>query len=244
MQIARDGDRRGREFPFGDVETALERDARLRREVDVAVEVDALLDVFLVSGRSVVHVTDPVVDAVSESEVPRQREVVVGLRHVLPPQHGVHLPVGVVERVLVKRVDAVDVVDGRYGVVGSGIERIAERGAGVYDAPGQTAAPHELVDALALGGYFVRIERGGDVDAEILDDRRTQPERQIRKPHRIGDEVVGAADREFVDQFDFLDARGVALAQNLHFERLTQREGQRRGLHGAGDAVGVVRKGE
>ena len=81
----------------------------------------------------------------------------------MPSQGRVHLPVRVVERIGVGRIDrgAVDVVDRRGGVVLAGLERIAERSAGRY----HTAREKEFVDTLALRGDPVRVERSGDIDA-------------------------------------------------------------------------------
>ena len=154
----------------------------------------------------------------------------------------VHLPVRVVERIGVGRIDrgAVDVVDRRGGVILPGLERIAERGAGRYYAAGEK----ELVDTLALRCDPVGIERGADVDAEVLEDRSTQRNGDVRKPHGVGQEVVGyLADAEFVDQFDLLHARGIALAEYFHFERLRERGVDGHGLTGAGHAEDAAFEG-
>ena len=196
-------------------------------------------DVLPVARRAVVGVRDRVVDRVVESEVPRQREVVVALRHVLSSQHGVHLPVRVVERVLVLRRYRRDVVDGRFAPVVARFERIAERPARRDDA----AREEELVVTLALGRDAVGVERQREVDAEIVEQRRTERDRDVRKSHRVGQEVVRTADAQFVDQLDLLHARGVAFRQHLHFEVLRQREVHRHRPSGTGYAVCVDRIG-
>ena len=153
----------------------------------------------------------------------------------MPSQGRVHLPVRVVERIGVGRIDrgAVDVVDRRGGVVLAGLERIAERSAGRY----HTAREKEFVDTLALRGDPVRVERSVDIDAEILENGRAQRNGDVRKSHGVGQEVIGyLSDAEFVDQFDLLHTRGIAFAEHLHFERLRERGVDGHGLTGAGHA--------
>ena len=173
VEVARDGDRRGRELPLLDVEAALEIDAGFGRDIQRAVEPDRLGDVLAVARRAVVDVGDRVVDRVVEAEVPRQREVVVALRHVLPPQHGVHVPVRVVEGVHVLRRDRRDVVHGRLGLVGARLEGVAERPARGDDTPRE----EELVVAFALGRDAVGVERRREVDAEVVEQRRAERDR-------------------------------------------------------------------
>ena len=72
MQVARNGDRRGRQLVLLDVVTALERDARLRRQIDAAVEADRLRDVLFIAFGRIISPRYGVVDRVVETEVPRQ----------------------------------------------------------------------------------------------------------------------------------------------------------------------------
>ena len=99
VQVTCYGDRRGGQLVAHDVVTAGEGYTHLWRDVDTAVESDGLRDVAPVSGGSVVDVAYRIADHVVESDIPRHREVVVCLRHVLPSQYGVHRAVGIVERV-------------------------------------------------------------------------------------------------------------------------------------------------
>ena len=239
MQVARDGDRRGGEFVRLDVVTALEGDAGLGRYGKAAVEADGLRDVLLVAFGRVVACRYVVVDGIVEPEVPRQREIVVHLRHVLPPQYGIHVAVGVVVGVHVFGRNARNVVDGRLRAVVARFERITERPARRDDTPRE----EELVVALAVGCQPVGVERHREVDAEILEERRTERDRDGREPHRVGQEIVRPADAQLVDQLDLLHARGVAFRQHLHFEVLRQREVHRHRPSGTGYAVCVDRIG-
>ena len=203
VQVARDAYRRGGQLFLLDVVAALERDAHLGCEVDAAVEADVLRDILAVARRAVVDVIDRVGDRVVEAEIPRQRKVVIRLRHILPTQHGIEDAVGVVKGVGVLGRDAVDIVDRGRGVVLPRLEGVAERPAGRDD----TAREEEFVDTPALRRHLVGVERGVELDAEVrAEDRRTELYGDGRELHRIGQKVVRRADREVVDQLDLLDA--------------------------------------
>ena len=151
MQVTCYGDRRGGQLVAHDVVTAGEGYTHLWRDVDTAVESDGLRDVAPVSGGSVVDVAYRIADHVVESDIPRHREVVVCLRHVLPSQYGVHRAVGIVERVDVFWRYGVDVVDGGLRAVLSRLEGVTETPAGADDTSRKASLPHQLVVAFAFG---------------------------------------------------------------------------------------------
>lgn len=93
---------------------------------------------------------------------------------------------------------------------------------------------------LSLRSEPVGVERGREVETEILEQRGAQRHGDVRQPHRIGEEVIGPADAQLVDELDFPDARGVALGEHLHFEVLRERETQRHGTARRGDRIGVA----
>ena len=202
MQVARNGDRRGRQLVLLDVVTALERDARLRRQIDAAVEADRLRNVLFIAFGRIISPRYGVVDRVVETEVPRQREVVIGLGHVLPSQYGVHVAVGVVERVHVFGRNARDVVDGAFRTVLTRFEGVAERPARRFD----TSRKEELVVQFSVGGQLVEVERRREVDAEVAEQRGAERDGDGRESHRVGQKVIRTAEPQLVDQFDLLDA--------------------------------------
>ena len=218
VQVAGDVDACEREVPVAEAVTGADRNAGLGRDVEAAVELDALIDDALVAFGRIVAVLHRIVDVVTHAQVPRNGEVVVASGHVLPAQCGVHAPVGVDERVGIERVLGRDVVQGGCRAVFARLERIVERPARAGDA----AREEEFVVAASVGRDAVGVERDPEFDAEVLDERAAEADSDVRESHRVGQEVVGTAERQFVDDLDLAHTRGVALAQDLHFEGLVQ----------------------
>ena len=224
VQIARDAYRRSGQFVRGDVVSARECCGHLRREGYAAVEAYRLGDVAAYACGAVVDVADRVVHRIVESYVPRQREVIVGVGHVLPSQDGVHRAVRVIEGIHVFGRDAVDVVyGGLFGIVAR-FERVAETPSRVDYASEVSAAPCELVVADTFGRDLVWVERGAQVDSDLSREGRAQRQRYVRELHRVSQKVIRAAYREVVDKAYLLYARRVAFAEYLGLEALRERE--------------------
>ena len=84
VQIARDGYRGHRHLARREVVTRGRSNHGLGRELDAGIEVDGLLQVLLISRGAVIRQLGTIVEAIVEAEVPRYREVVVCLCHILP----------------------------------------------------------------------------------------------------------------------------------------------------------------
>ena len=115
------------------------------------------------------------------------------------------------------------------------VERVTERSGCTAPVRETAVVPVLLVRAHGRAGgvqlVHVRVERGREVDCVVhLRDLYSQVDAEVRPVHRVGYEVVPAADRQVVNQRDnlvrLLSCR-ILVVTDLHLDIVAQRESDR-----------------
>ena len=110
VQVTSDGYGCGSQLSVLYIKTAGKCNTRLWCEVYATVEAEGLVYIPLKARRAVVCILDIVADDIVKSDIPRYREVIVSLCHILSSQYRVHKSIRVGEWVEVLRRYAVDIV--------------------------------------------------------------------------------------------------------------------------------------
>ena len=243
MQVARQRESTRRKFLILEIVSGVEGNAPLGRQVHAAVEAERLNH----RGR---QPRFGIAEAVVEPDVPRDIEVVIARRHHLPPGIGVQIVearlgehVGVLGRRSAPAVDVVHRGLRRRTAVPGRVERVTERSADARQPPQFAAPEHEAVDTSPVGVQIVRVERGADVEPQVLDEGRAQRDRKGSEIHRVGQKIVRGADAQVVDHLDFPYSGSIAVVPYLHLERLGEAERDRHAPSRSRHAVKSVGKG-
>ena len=84
VQISRNRNGGCRQFLVLNIKTRREGDTRLWRKVYTTIETDGLRHILLVARRTIVHIGYSVTYDIVEADIPRNGEVVVTARHIVP----------------------------------------------------------------------------------------------------------------------------------------------------------------